>query len=980
MNTPQQFPTLDEFLAVLRFDGIAIGPHELVWLQHAFSLQPSLDRQSLKDLLACTLIKQESHREIFESRFADWCPVEEIATTKPAEEQEAQPGDTTNKESQASDFSEGQQSSPSQQSNSSKPKKHQPRFTQYTFATLRTYWRHGLLSLLVSLGLALGYYFWPSSPPVVVGTETTSATGGGGSPTTPIETALPSNPVQELWTWVPTITIHEPAFVDSPWAAGLLALLSGLTGGFLWWRYRQNSTLPLAEQPPRPGLTWVPLRSADHILSELVDREALRTAVWGVERFVSEDETTVVDIDRTVAATARAGGIPAIRHEPAVYPREVWLWHDVMVQNPLVDRLLQELQGSLTRAGLPVRLGTFAETPGVIRWREGQEFSPLVLEGHRQSALVVILTDGYEIPLAAQSELDKSALTQVLKAFGEWPRLVFVDVGDGKHDLTKSVRSYGLRCITPQEIPAFLAASPVTTTTLQRHDSELFGDLRAWAAATALSPEPVTEEQAFALRQRLGLDLSPWQFRDLLRESDQNGERLSWSPERRAKFLNWLVACSRENDAVAPNSLLARALDYWIAQYQEENKQREESENKLLPWNQTKAEQRLRMEIALLELWREPEKATAELYRLYGNLKEEIRERLSMFSTTSFPRRRESSAQQEASTIYLPWHFSKLPARTRRMLVEMEFAGRELPKNAKFQMPIKLSLALGACTGLALVALSTSIVRLMTPTPVFHPTLPESPQTVRIRDVQHSGGNDYRIVIGTPKEVRTETVAARSVINTEWKWQSQANVQKLGQSELWHAGTLPQALRGYELNWPRRSLFVIQAEPSHVPARQLAIQLLDRGSADRVLLGTDWASHLDTLMQVEANLTKNDQLILVLPSGTTVPKVDFQGARSVVTQSDFNDLISRLDFPGSCAKLLTEVWLPAETTGTPLLRGGPREQRDEKTGMTFATVCSGRFTMGSDKKQDEGAYDNETPAHPVTLSAFEISKTEVTNA
>ena len=99
------------------------------------------------------------------------------------------------------------------------------------------------------------------------------------------------------------------------------------------------------------------------------------------------------------------------------------------------------------------------------------------------------------------------------------------------------------------------------------------------------------------------------------------------------------------------------------------------------------------------------------------------------------------------------------------------------------------------------------------------------------------------------------------------------------------------------MNWPRRSLFVIQAEPSDIPARQLAIQLFDRGSADLVLLGTDWATHLDKLIQIDASLTKADQLVLILPSGAAVPKVDFQGAVGVVTSSDLKDLIARLDFP-----------------------------------------------------------------------------------
>ena len=62
MEPEKRYPGLDDFLAALRFEGIPIAPHELGWLQHAFRLAPSLDRQSLKDLLACTLIKQASHR------------------------------------------------------------------------------------------------------------------------------------------------------------------------------------------------------------------------------------------------------------------------------------------------------------------------------------------------------------------------------------------------------------------------------------------------------------------------------------------------------------------------------------------------------------------------------------------------------------------------------------------------------------------------------------------------------------------------------------------------------------------------------------------------------------------------------------------------------------------------------------------------------------------------------------------------------
>lgn len=641
MDRLDQLPGLDDFLSALRFAGVQIGPRELVWLRHAFSLEPSLDRQGLRDLLSCTLIKHDAHRELFESLFTDWCPLEEPVIPESSGEKGTQ---ARHEESTTSNNPPATLPHPTPQHdtppNPEKPRQPIPRRMT---AVLQTFSRRWRIALLLILSTTLGYYLWPPQTLIPVTSPPTQPTVSDS--VQPVTTALPANPAPEFWTWVPEFTIHTPSFFDSVWAAGTLALLSGLTGLLLWWWYRDRSKLPSQEPPPRSGPTWVPLSSAQTTLTELIDREALRTTVWGVERFVSEDELPAVDVDRTVAATARAGGLPTIHHQHAVYPREVWLWHDVMVQDPIITRILRELEGSLARAGLPVRVGRFAETPTLIGWREGQEFSPLVLEGHRQNALVAILTDGYGIRLATQSALDALPLTQVLKAFGEWPRLTFVDVTEGKHGLARSMHAYGVRCIAPQDIPAFLAASAATTTASRQRESELFGDLRVWAAATALSPDPVTEERAFALRQRLGLDLSPWRFRDLLRESGSSGGRITWSAKDRAMHVNWLTQCSIHDYAVANDSPLALALAYWIEQYREESAQREQHKNALLPWAHTQAEQRLRMEIALLRLWREPKEAIENLYGLYGTLKEEVHERLAEFTTAStvpsFPRRRE---------------------------------------------------------------------------------------------------------------------------------------------------------------------------------------------------------------------------------------------------------------------------------------------------------------------------------------------------
>ena len=783
----------------------------------------------------------------------------------------------------------------------------------------------------------------------------------------PVAADLPKDPAPHYWTWVPTFDSPRPPLLDPTWVAFGLAGLALLAGAFLAWRYRRRIDIPPPEAVPDAGPAWLPLLKLDPAGPELLEPEALRSAVWGVERFVSEDETRAIDVDETTAATARAGGLPTIRFEHATYPREVWLWRDEMVQDPTVDRVLTELERSLSRAGLPVRVGTFTDTPALILWREGQEFSTLVLEGHRQSALVVILTDGYGMQLAAASELEKNTLVNMLRAFGEWPRLTFVDCSYGAYGLAARVQAYGLRCIVPEDIPAFLGTGPVKPVVMRRTHQELLGDLRAWAAATALSPDPVDDTSAFALRERLGLELSSWDFRDLVMAADSSGDRLIWPPSQRAGLLNWLTQCSQKDGQVDDDSPLARALEYWIRRYQDANVRREGQQNPLLPWTRTPAEQRLRLEIALLELWRRPAEATRALYRLRRALGDEIRERLARLADW------DSRRQAQHDVVYLPWRLADLPAQVQVMLTGMGFGSSVAKPSGELRMPVHLSLALGVCAGLAAVAIGAGVWRLMTPaTPVLRPVLPAPFLGVMLQDIRRSGAETYRLALGTPKMLRVETVPAHSVINVTWNWKEEDNVKPFGHSELWHAGTLPQAIRGCEPNWPRRSLVVIQAEPGDVPARQLAIQLLDRGSADAVLLGTDWAEHLKELIQVDASMTTPDQLLLILPPDTPVPPLKFQGAYGVVESRELHALATRLDFAG--VRKLSEVWGEARADSPLLLRGGPEQTPDPRTDITFVKVCGGTFTMGSDE------FDGEKPPHPVTLSTFEISQTEITEA
>src|SRR5262245_13890287 len=657
MEPETRYPGLDDFLAALRFEGIPIAPHELGWLQHAFRLAPSLDRESLKDLLACTLIKQASHREVFEALFEDWCPSDEADRAKPSAGNDTPPTAPPPAAPQSQTMTAGK-TEPEQVSLSE---------VSTPFWTAWRPWLFTLIGLMVAV-LAYAVIRYVTSTPVLIPKPRPLTTAFTVEPTPkPAAAALPKDPAPHYWTWVPTFDPPGLPLLDPTWLVFGLAGLALLAGAFLSWRYRRRIDIPPPEAVPDAGPAWLPLLKLDPTGPELLEPEALRSAVWGVERFVSEDETHAIDVDETTAATARAGGLPTIRFEHATYPREVWLWRDEMVQDLTVDRVLTELERSLSRAGLPVRVGTFTDTPALILWREGQEFSTLILEGHRQSALVVILTDGYGMQLAAESELEKNTLANMLRSFGEWPRLTFVDCSYGAYGLAARVQAYGLRCIVPEDIPAFLGTGPVKPVTMHHTRRALIGDLRAWAAATALSPDPVDDASAFALRERLGLELLSWDFRDLVMAADSSGDRLIWSPSQRAELLNWLTECSQKDGQVDDNSPLARALEYWIRRYQDANGQRQGQQNPLLPWSRTPAEQRLRLEIALLELWRRPAEATRTLYRLRRALGDEIRERLTCLGDW------DSRRQAQHDVVYLPWRLADLSAQVQVMLTGMGF-------------------------------------------------------------------------------------------------------------------------------------------------------------------------------------------------------------------------------------------------------------------------------------------------------------------
>ncbi len=983
------------FLATLRAEGIPIGTGELIRLQLAFEQEPQLDREGLKQLLACTLVKDRQQRETFELLFEQWCPEEKEEEALPEQAPQPEPGPVT---------TESETVQPALKSPPPEPPPQPPPPRKISRGRLPPETRWFLAVIVVAAGLFLGglCYWWmqpvPEKLPELPSTADT---------TPPPQPADELQPVSAFYVWMPEIGLAPFPWVEIAWLPGILGIASSI---FLWKRYRRRTRLPEpAPEPSRRDIDWLPWLKLESSGPELLNPEDLRTLVWGIGRFVSDEPTQEIDIAKTVAATANSGGIPELHYRPAVYQREVWLWQDAMTQDPLMERLVTELETALTRAGLPVRVGWFTDTPERIVWREGQVFSTLILEGHRQSALVAILTDGRGLRLADQSDLDKQPLALLLNGLAQWPQLTFVDVGRGRQGLAEVLHPYGLDCIAPEGLPAFLGVRVTGAPPARKGDERLLGELRLWAAALALSPEAVDENEAFALRRALGLTLPSWALRDVSQagavEPGETGRfngpartpalpgiaaggQLTWSPQRRAELLNWLAQAEAHGGWVVHSSLLAKTLSFWRARLRQERLRRDDRQNELQPWRETLAVQRLKMERALLLLWQKPRCVTAILYSLYqGPLQEEIRNRLSMLAAWDW-----RDSKQETTVVFLPWREADQTDTTRYLLGEMGFARQvELrpPSAAKLRAPVILPLAVGLCGGLGALALGISAWAWLQPSkPALRMPAPFDNkvfQALSIQQIERTGLGEYSVAVGTPRHVLQQTAPVGAEVPIQWQWKELPNREKFGNSELWRAGILPQVIRGCESDWPRRSLVIIAADPADKAARQLAVRLLDRGSADAVLLGKDWEAHYrEALIQVDAAFTGQDQLLVIVPTKDTPPPqpAEFQGRYTAVAARDFAAMAKALDFAG--VKPLPEVWkswVVKTVNGEQgvLLRGGPAEETDPKSGVRFVQVCGGTFTMGSGDKE-EGAYEDERPAHQVALSPFEIAKTEITNA
>jgi hypothetical protein len=345
------------------------------------------------------------------------------------------------------------------------------------------------------------------------------------------------------------------------------------------------------------------------------------------------------------------------------------------------------------------------------------------LEERRDTALIAILTDGAELSSRLSDESDRASIEALLRLLSHFPALAFVDFARGARNLQARLRQFDLNVIRPEALPEFLGSRNGIGrggTATERPVGTLVGDVRAWAAALALAPFPVDPETAMLLRARLSLRVSPWKIDTLRARAPGPGGRLEWTPSLRAELLDWLVAVSRTR---AP-SLLEGALAFWRSLLEEESKRRSHGPE---PWQGTFAEQRLRAERALLDLWDAPTAAIPVLYGLYQaegatSLQALIRRSLERLGPAS-------CRHQNEGSVALPWTLEDRTDIEKLMLARLGFGGQHCALRAgALRRPGSLHAALGMVGGVAAAALALATIHALERLRPNSPPLTERPR------------------------------------------------------------------------------------------------------------------------------------------------------------------------------------------------------------------------------------------------------------
>lgn len=913
-------PSLEALFLMLRAAGIPVGIEEIARLQMIFALTPVLDRTGLRRVLHGALVKSVAERGDFDRTFDKWLTtldgeLSRIETLRsrtravPAKKAAvaqgpARPGaQTADRDGQSAkpaaqsplSVSDGRddllddlfdappvpeepptvpgpsessvvsvQAGPATRSptTSSPQVKHGGR-SEAKAGDLRRLM--ALVMLMLTLGIALWVLVIRSDSGSKSDDPILEAADAGPVAENP-DAGVNMNASRDTRMAVPELRVESmPAPERNPLGYIVASLAMALVF-WLWARFGGGSWMPPDRHPAaddagagaRAERGPPRRRSLETLILDERDEEEL---IWGVGRFVSEERSRDLDINRSVRDTASAYGRPVLHYQGSEHQREVWLWIDESLDSPVARQLADDLSLMLTKSGLPVTRATFWGLPERLRSERDESMTLDAFDARRDSAAVAILTDGRMLSLAHRARNRRGDIENLLRTLSYWPRITFIDFGSDR--LTPLCQNHGLRVIKPQDAACAISELTEVYERPIEYDA-LVGDARVWLAACALSPSALPERAALAVRRELALDVSPWQIGQMRDHARDDAGRMGFTVAQRAAHLAWLLSAEdvpTRSDRLPRTSLLRRIVQAWERVLGERAQgQARALEKRGMPWAGCAAERALAIDRACIQLWAYPDQAAVRLYRLYNA--DEHGARASIRAHLAHLGGRERLGADDI--IALPWPSATLRRSTRVILHDMGLGcAGAAPARMSMPAPGHVWLALGLCAGL-LVGAVTALIEQWTPPPKPPPVFVDdvaAPAEVPGNAFQRIDTDRLVAEVAIPGMAPVQQAVQRGdKVTVNWQSETMRCEEQVGRTTLMRC---PQGPEGRQReNWS----FAILAVEYDGQAENIARELLSSGSVDGVYRASSAEAMDDIpLAQLARSVQKGapDQLLIV---------------------------------------------------------------------------------------------------------------------
>ncbi len=958
-------PNLDTLLKLIHAQGIQVGALERLRLQQILNAQPQLSGAEFRELLGTVLAKNEDERQRIAAVFERF--VRNVEQRHLKQQHEA--------ESKADEHQDNSQKSEDEK-NSKNIRATPKRQTNYLPWIIAAFAITALTLLLVFLSNQHDIKKTTPTEVVKISEKTNNnehQTDSDKQPEPEPQTNTPLIKHIPIWS-IDKLTLTQRSTAQEFIPRFMLFLGSAI--GFLWLLVkiikRTQRRLPKAiNYRLEAGYHTPPVRRGFYKLLNARDRQTLS---WGVGHYLAQDQQQRIDIEQSVNASA-SQGFPVVVFEQQRREREVWIWQDRLNQSPMHIQMIREIKQLLAQANIHVKHGFFNGTPQQISDRHQQLQYQVMGALPQPVPLVLLCLDASQVN--AHFRRSPSEAARIFQHLKQWSTLAVVDVNPAVPGLKQTLKDYRIPYLRATQVADWFASQGAGA--LRGNICKL-DDVYRWACACALVQRIVTEDEAYALHDALGLNCA-WQYSHLKTYGKAIQQGLDFSTNA-IKQINDLSEADR-----------IRAIQFWRLRLQQIDQ--DLTHDKHYPdWHDSHSRYtNIKIPRALLGLWDESLPSVVNKLQDYaGNdssdsLNRIVRRHLAQYTCQGLPGTNADTEQY----IQLPHEWQSLEPQLKQQLCTLGLAGYE--KQLTLRPDTVSALLMAGLAGLSCYALY-QCAAVLTDKPVVVQTRLDSPTPPKL--IQSRQGDKH--YLGTAQHAlydidkllqknqsadaalqenqRIEVSWSRKIVAAQESITSESDPTKTAQ--LWRAAT-----RRYSPARDGRivaSHAIIKAAPENASAQSLARLLLDSGSADQVLISSTpmaFQKHFSEWIRFPDAEDAQVQRIII---GGGQQGGNPSGIPNVLTYNgEINALFKQFAQADAGVKSPEQLQdLGFTVTGRPFLRAPITPGRPILLdhGMKLMPIPAGSFAMGSDKGDKD-----EKPVHTVTIAQpFWMSETEVTFA